>query len=33
VIEQVDSTTLVFPGDELRVGASGVMTLVLGKSA
>jgi N-methylhydantoinase A len=32
VIEEVDSTTLVFPGDELRVGAAGVMTLTLGKS-
>jgi N-methylhydantoinase A len=32
VIEEMDSTTLVFPGDELRVGAAGVMTLTLGKS-
>ncbi len=32
VIEEVDSTTLVFPGDILRVGAAGVMTLTLGTS-
>lgn len=31
VIEEVDSTTLVFPGDEIRVEPSGVMILSLGK--
>jgi hypothetical protein len=29
----MDSTTLVFPGDELKVGAGGVMALTLGKSS
>lgn len=31
VVEEVDSTTLVFPGDEARVEPSGVMILELGK--
>ena len=30
VIEETDSTTLVFPGDEVHVGAGGVMTIKLG---
>jgi N-methylhydantoinase A len=31
VIEEADSTTLVFPGDEIRVEPSGVMIQTLGK--
>lgn len=30
VIEETDSTTLVFPGDEIHVGAGGVLTIKLG---
>ena len=33
VIEEADSTTLVYPGDEVHVGAGGVMTINLGKAA
>ena len=30
IVEEVDSTTLVYPGDEVRVEESGVMILSCG---
>lgn len=33
VIEETDSTTLVFPGDEVHVGKGGVMTIKLGRAS
>ena len=33
VVEEVDSTTIVFPGDRIRLDPSGVMVLSLGGSA
>ena len=33
VIEETDSTTLLFPGDSLTVGKGGVLVMSLGASA